>query len=264
MCGFTMTGKPARSAWGRIEEWKGTIMEISKFSLREATECTMALRKIGLDCRSMEEAADKIVTYLYNNFTDEASGTSDLALVRLFKTLAYGTLNNRLKKIAGQLFPGSVVNERTKCLTLISTIGDVDTWKSRDNSKGHKAIPLSSEEVVNKLPMIRNLIKQLGLDINTIISPDPALIKDMAEKTYNIFLVPDALDSPYIPAQNDFVIPFKIKSVIGFGGVLPDGEIFTVIIFSKKPITGDVAALFKTAALSIKVSLLPFIEKVFA
>ena len=239
-------------------------MEISKFSLREATECTMALRKTGSDCRSMEEIANKIVTYIYNNFKDEASGTSDVALVRLFKTQVYEKLDNGFKKFAGQLFPGGVVNERTKCLTLLSTIGDVDAWKSRHDSKGHKVIPLSSEEVVNKLPMIRNLIKQLGLDIKTIINPDPALIKDMAEKTYNIFLVPDALDSPYIPAQNDFVIPFKIKSVIGFGGVLPDGEVFTVIIFSKKPITEDVAVLFKTVALSIKVAVLPFIEKVFA
>jgi hypothetical protein len=239
-------------------------MVLSKFGLREATECTTALRKIGSDCRSMEETANKIVTYLYNNFTDETSRTSEFALVRLFKTQAYEKLNNGLKKLVGKLFPDGVANEQTKCLTLISTIGDVNSWKSRDTSKGHKAIPLSSEETVNKLPMIRNLIKQLGLDIKTIISPDPALIKDMAEKTYNIFLVPEALDSPYIPAQNDFVIPFKIKSVIGFGGVLPDGEIFTVIIFSKKPIVEDVAALFKTVALSIKVALLPFIEKVFA
>jgi two-component system, NtrC family, sensor kinase len=237
---------------------------ISKFGLREATECTMALRKIGQNCRSMEEAAAKIVDLFYNSFTDETGLTRDFSLVRLFKTHAFGKLNAGLKKFAGHCFPDEVVNNTTKCLTLLATTGDDETWKSRENSKGHKAIPLSSEDVVNKLPMIRNLIKQLGLDVKTVINPDPEIIKDMAEKTYNVFLVPDASGSPYIPAQNEFVIPFHIKSVLGFGGVLPDGEIFVVIIFSKKCISGDVAALFKTIALSIKVSLLPFMGKTFS
>jgi hypothetical protein len=256
-----MTGKPARSAWGRIEGWKWKPMVISKFGLREATECTTAFRKIGLNCQSMEEAATRIVEYFYNNFADETSMKGDFALVRLFATQTFGKLDSGLKKAARKWLSDVTVNKETKCLTLLASIGDVDAWKSRDNSKGHKAIPLSSEEVVNKLPMIRNLIKQLGLDIKTIISPDPALIKDVAEKTYNIFLVSDALGSPYIPAQNDFVIPYQIKSVIGFGGVFPDGEIFAVIIFSKKFISEEVAALFKTVALSIKVSLLPFLCK---
>jgi hypothetical protein len=237
---------------------------ISKFGLRDATECTMALRKIGKDCLSMEDAAKKTVELFYNGFTDETGAAKDFALVRLFKTHAFGKLDPGLKKFAAQCFPDVAVNTNTKCLTLLATTGDALEWKSRGNSKGHKAIPLSSEDVVNKLPMIRNLIKQLGLDVKTVISPDPGLLKDMAEKTYNVFLVPDASASPYIPAQNDFVAPFAIKSVLGFGGVFPDAEIFVVIIFSKKTITEGVAALFKTIALSVKVSLLPFMGKIFS
>jgi hypothetical protein len=212
----------------------------------------------------MEEAAAEIVDLFYNSFTDETGSTRDFALVRVFKTHAYGKLNAELKKFARQCFPDEVVNITTKCLTLLATIGDDESWKSRRNSRGHKAIPLSSEDVVNKLPMIRNLIKQLGLDVQTVLQPDPEIVRDMSEKTYNVFLVPNALGSPYIPAQNDFVIPFHIESVLGFGGAFPDGEIFVTIIFSKKPINEDVATLFKTIALSIKVSLLPFIGKTFS
>jgi hypothetical protein len=239
-------------------------VELSKFGLREATECSMALRKIGQNCRSMEEVAAGIVELFYRSFTDETTSECYFALVLFFKTQAFGKLDTELKKSAGGCFHDGVVNTTTKCLTLLATTGDADNWKSRENSKGHKAIPLSSEDVVNKLPMIRNLIKQLGLEVKTVINPDPAIIKDLSEKTYNVFLVTDALGSPYIPAQNDFVTPFRIKSVLGFGGVLPDGDIFAVIIFSKKRIAEDVATLFKTVALSIKVSLLPFMGKVFA
>lgn len=239
-------------------------MRISKFGLREATDCSLALRKIGRDCRSMEEAGNRIVKFFFDSFTDETGLTSDFALVRLFATRAFGKLDTGLKAFARRCFSNKTISNATKCLTLLATTGDAENLKSRENSKGHKAIPLISEDVVNKLPMIRNLLNQLGLDVKTVLSADPGLIRDLAEKTYNIFLVQDAPGSQYIPAQNDFVVPFHIKSVLGFGGVLPDGELFTVIIFSKAIITEDVAALFRTIALSTKISLLPFMGKVFA
>ena len=46
------------------------------------------------------------------------------------------------------------------------------------------------------------------------------LIGDMSKKTYDTFYVPESVGSPYIPTQDDFVIPNGIKSVLGFGGVL--------------------------------------------
>ncbi|MDD5673385.1 MAG: hypothetical protein PHC61_04425, partial [Chitinivibrionales bacterium] len=155
------------------------------------------------------------------------------------------------------------LHKETKCLTLLGTTGDNDAWKSRHDSKGHQTIPLPSEDVVNKIPMIRNLIKQLGLDIKTVIKPDPGIIQDLSENTFNIFLVPEAAGSSYILAQDTFVVPFNIKSVLGFGGLLPDGNIFAIIIFSKKTISEAVANQFKTLALAIKISLLPFLKKVF-
>ena len=55
----------------------------------------------------------------------------------------------------------------------------------------------------------------------------------MEPKTYNVFHVPEAFDNPLIPAQEDFVLPYRIKSVLGFGGLLPSGDIFAVILFLK-------------------------------
>ena len=45
--------------------------------------------------------------------------------------------------------------------------------------------------------------------------------------------MPEAAGSPYIPAQEDFVQPVGIRSVLGFGGMLPGGDIFVVILFSR-------------------------------
>ena len=112
--------------------------------------------------------------------------------------------------------------------------------------------------------MIANLIKQLGLEISTVVQPDPHLLLDTSQKTFNVFYVPEALGSPLIPAQRDFVIPYHIKSALGFGGVLPLGSLFVVVLFSKVPLSPEIAALFKPLALSVKMAVLPFEDAVFA
>jgi hypothetical protein len=131
-------------------------------------------------------------------------------------------------------------------------------------SQGHQAIPLPSKEIVNRIPMMRNLIKQMGLSIETIINPDPDLLLDLSKKTFNVFYVPDAVNSPYIPAQENFVKPYGIKSVLGFGGILPSGNVFSVIMFSKTAISSNTANLFNTLALNVKMLILPFDDHVFA
>ena len=40
---------------------------------------------------------------------------------------------------------------------------------------------------------------------------------------------------------------------------MPSGELFATILFSRTPIPREVADLFKTLALNVKVALLPFV-----
>jgi sigma-B regulation protein RsbU (phosphoserine phosphatase) len=75
-----------------------------------------------------------------------------------------------------------------------------------------------------------------------------------------VFFVAEALGSPYVPAQEDFVIPSGIRSVLGFGGVLPSGELFAVILFSQTPIAAATAERFGSIALSVKLALLAFVD----
>jgi len=63
-------------------------------------------------------------------------------------------------------------------LTLLATVGEQAEWNVRDQSIGHQAIPLPSEEIVARAPMISQLIRQLGLEIYTIIRPEPSILID--------------------------------------------------------------------------------------
>ena len=80
--------------------------------------------------------------------------------------------------------------------------------------------------------MISQLIKELGLELSYVLQPSPDIVKELAGKRHGVFHVEHALGSPYIPAQQEFVVRFGIKSVLGFGGMLATGDLFAVILFA--------------------------------
>jgi signal transduction histidine kinase len=150
-----------------------------------------------------------------------------------------------------------------KCLTLLATAGARPEWNSRRASAAHRAIPLVSKEILSQAPMISSLLRQLGVRVEVLLGSNPGLLVDSQPTSFNVFYVSEARGSPYIPAQDDFVRPLAIRSVLGFGGLLPLGDIFVVILFARVPIPRETAELFQTLALNVKMAALPFDEAVF-
>ncbi|MGR3178479.1 MAG: hypothetical protein ACUZ8E_10525 [Candidatus Anammoxibacter sp.] len=239
------------------------MYDINHFTLANMTDCGDALRNLGSGAKSMEEVANNTVRFFFDNFADKQTNEKAYALVRFFKTHPYGELDAGLQEFAGGLLNGQTIPPETKCLTLLGTVGDKPAWNSRNDSNGHKAIPLISEEMVSRLPMVRHLIRQLGLDVNSVLVPDSNIIVELEKKTFNVFHVEDAAGNQYVVAQDDFVVPCGIRSVIGFGGMMASGNIFVVIMFSKSLITSTTANMFKPLALSVKLAVSPFEGKVF-
>lgn len=230
--------------------------ELTRFTMSDMTECGRALRRLASSAESMEAVAGKIVHYLYDHLIDPDTGKNAMTQVRFFKTHDYDDLSPDLRAFADGILDGSPAPPDMKCLCLLATIGENPEWNSRDNSTEHKAIPLPSEELVRQFPMISNLVKQFGLELTTILKPDPSCLRDLNETTYNVFLVPEARGSAFIPHQEDFVDPYGVRSVLGFGGVLPSGNLFATIMFSKVAITQEIADLFRPLTLSVKIALL--------
>jgi hypothetical protein len=234
---------------------------LTNFTFTDMVECGLDLCQLGLGVENMEFASQKIVKYFYEALIDEQTGATACALIRCFKTHSYQDLDAELKEsVCSQL--NYIPYLSMKCLTMLATIGDKPEWNSRHTSVGHKVIPLVSEDVVAQFPMISQLLKQFGLDVSMVIKSTRQLMVGSQEKKLNVFHVPIALDSPYIPAQESFVIPFGIKSVLGFGGLLPSGNLFAIIMFSKVPISRRTAGIFKSLAPSVRSALLRFDGKV--
>ncbi|AFY35099.1 sensor histidine kinase [Calothrix sp. PCC 7507] len=232
--------------------------DLRKMTLRNMSECGLALRQLGNNANSMEDVSNHIIEYFYNNLVDQKSGDGSCALIRFFKTNSYEELEPALQKYVCKILDNDVVTNSLKCLTLMATAGELPEWNSRYESVGHQVIPLGSKEAIAQIPMISQLLYQLGLNADTIVKPDAHLLTDLEQKLYNVFYVSNALESPYIPAKESFIIPFNVKSVLGFGGLLPSGNMFAVIMFLKVVLPKMTVDLFRPLSLSVKTAILPF------
>lgn len=237
--------------------------DLTTFSLHDMATCGAALRRLAADHHSMEDVAESIVRFLFESFVDARTKAKQCALVRFFKTHVYEDLTPEVQRFADGLLGGVPINPSVRCLTLMATAGIRPEWNDRRLSQGHQSIPLVSKQMLDGAPMISRLMQQLGVDIDIVLGERQELILDLAQKAYNVFYVPEARGSQYIPAQQAFVIPFGIQSVLGCGGLLPSGNLFAVIMFSTVPIKRETAEMFKTLSLNIRLSILPFEDVVF-
>ena len=236
--------------------------DLRSFELHDMLRCGLDIRQAARNAPSLEAAATSIVRYLFGAFRDSGSGDPQLALVRFYKTMPYRELDPDLRVYAKAALGEAPRDEGMRCLTLLATAGVEEGWNDRHESQGHRAIPLASVRMVHRAPMIAQLIEQMGMDVEHLVQTDPTVVPDSEGRTFNIFYVEKAPGSPYIPAQTDFVVPFGIQSVVGFGGILK-GEMFAVVLFSRVPIPPTGAGRFRNIALEVKAVLHP-VEKVFA
>jgi hypothetical protein len=229
--------------------------DLRTFDLTDTIRCGSELRRIIQSASCLEEAAQAITDMLYESLEDGGTGQPSCALVRCYKTHSFNALPTDLQGFARNVLKRKPSSPRVKCLTLLGTAGTRPEWKDRRRSLGHQAIPLESVEMVEQAPMVSQLIRQLGLDIASLIAPTPEILRQMEGKSYGVFYVPRAAGSPYIPAQADFVVRERIQSVVGFGGLLRNGDMLAIIVFSRTPISEETANRFRTLALDIRASL---------
>ncbi len=237
--------------------------DLRNVTLADRLRCAVDIQRAARQARSLEAAANIVVRYLYEQSVPAPDGKNGCALVRCYITHPYGSLDAKSQAFAAAILGDASPAESMNCLTLLATVGDEPAWNSRLESTGHQTIPLPSAQAVERAPMIAQLIKQFGLQIADVVNPSADLLHELAGKSYNVFHVENALGSPHVPAQKDFVIPYGIESVLGFGGSLATGDLYAVILFSRVRIPEKSANRFRSLALDVKAAFFPFKETVF-
>jgi len=234
---------------GRLQPY-----EIEEFSLTDMMHCGGIIRGLARLATELQ-FAEALVRFLYDQMLDK-DGDRALALVRLFETRRLDELDIELRDLAKTTLPGAA--PETTCLTLVATAGDQAQWNDSKLSKEHRVIPLPSEEAVERLPMIAQVLSQFGLEISSFLRPQGEMLVGTPDA--RVFHVPEARGSPFIPAQSEFVMPCGIRSVVAFGDLLPGGRLFVVLLFSKSPISREIAALFGYLSLSTRMAMLTYLD----
>lgn len=230
--------------------------QLERFALGDMLRCSLELRRLAGRATTMEAAARQLCRYLFDELQTEDEQPA-CVLVRLYKTHSLDALPPSLRAFARRRAEGEL-SPRTRCLTLLASVGTEPGWNDRRASRAHQVIPLASTTMVERAPMIAQLIRALGLGLEEVVRPTAEVVHDLKGRSYGVFHVPDALDSPYIPAQDDFVRPHGVRSVVGFGGTLPDGELFVVVLFARVTVGESAANRFRHIALDVKGSLMRF------
>jgi signal transduction histidine kinase/CheY-like chemotaxis protein len=235
------------------------MYDLNRFDLHDMAMCGAALRRLGVGAASLEEVAGRVTRYFYEHLTIGTAGPPACALVRFFKTHPYQHLDASRQEAARTRLGRAPDIPAVRCLTLLGSAGHEPEWNNPNNSRRYRAIPLLDEEAVRQLPMVAQLFHQLNPALlPALVRPCPNLVLDTHEHSYNVFFVRQAKESPFVPVQTDFVLRYGVESVLGFGGTLPGGEVFAVILFSTVPLAAETADLFRAMAPCVKLAALPF------
>lgn len=212
---------------------------------------------------SRQSAGQRLVDLFFERLNIGATKEPACVLARCFQTCTYAQMPLHYRDAADQLLENVAEQpaalDQMRCLTLLATRGVRSVWNDVLTSVAHQAIPLPSVEVVRKAPMIARLFDQLGISIERAVMPpdSPEFLLD-APSDFRVFHIAEAMGSPFIPAQASFVEPFGVRSVVGMGGTLPDGELMAVVLFTRVPISQHVAMRFSVVAASLRKATLAF------
>ncbi len=217
------------------------MYDLRDFQLSDMVRLDAGLRSCVTGSESMEQAADALITHLADQLVDKETGQRSCVLARLFVTLPLGRLEAPLEDAARTALAadGALAGDVTdvRCLTLLATVGDAPEWCSRHRSQAHRVLPLHTAQAVQRSPMVSELLRQLGVDAAALTDgAGSGLLVARPGASLGVFHVEHAEGSPHVPAQAEFVAQFGIRSVLGFGGILPGGELYAVVCFSRTPV----------------------------
>ena len=235
------------------------MYDLTRFTLADVVELGRALGRAESQ-PSTEEAAGEIVAHLCEHLQDKVEGERACLLGRMFKTVRLHRLPPRLQALARREAGERDLAPETGCLTLLATLGRRPEWNDRRRSHHHQAIPLVGDDLAVRTPMVAALLDHLAYDRRPR-SPEAFLAADEGD-VLDVLHVPDATLGGFCDPA--FVAAEGVRSVVAFGGPLPDGEVYAVVLFTSCPVDASTAELFRFAVLSTTGALLPSLGRLFA
>ena len=245
---------PGEQPFSTANTTSATRFRLSQFALRDMIECGKQIRSLRQNHDKLPQFSAALVRYLRESIVDDDKQPA-FALARVYETQQFDQLDDELREFVARQAGGTPVPSKTNYLHLLASSGSQLAWNNPVTSTRHRLVPTPSIEAVRKMPIVNQLVEEL--QIKTERSAGKRNSPNLGTRA-GVFHIADAVNSPYIPDQESFVERHGIKSAIGFGGALPSGRLFVVILFSRVPLTHETALLFSHLSLSTQLAILPY------
>ncbi|MBX3237610.1 MAG: hypothetical protein KF814_15800 [Nitrospiraceae bacterium] len=235
------------------------MYDVANFSLADMVRVTGVLRRLGLAAASMEETAVRIVRHLQEQLLDTDEQRPACPLVQCFTTQPFAALPEADREAAKSRIVEGTLSPCTLCWTLLASAGDLPEWNDRLHARQAPVAAITDEEFPVSFPLFAPLLAQFGLGTAAPQQKDLHILLDPQERTFGVFHVPDATASPYLHStQLQLANRYGIRSVVGFGGLLPSLNAFVLALFTRVPLSKPQIEMFRTIALAAKLAFLPF------
>jgi hypothetical protein len=238
--------------------------------LRETTVETINALKQSIEttvkaCVSLEEAAQTFTNLLWEEFEES------IILVRCFVTLPFSTLPERYQRSVAQLAEGEgvtpLLGDKTPVLTLLGSRGGEEIR----NVKQYFGLPLVSYGFIESIPMIADLLRELGFSLNGEKEPRDNF-QDTGDIETNsmsflsgVFYVPDAQHAingkgERILSAFDRIAVYnserfsEIQTIFGIGGAYISGPFIAILICTKEALNKKTVEQFVPVTNYVKTS----------
>lgn len=219
-------------------------------SFRERVSAEVAVEK------TLCAAAQRFVTAFRNEFPS-------IALARLFAVVPFSSLPRHdglmAERFAERVAARDLLLPNTPVLSLLGTSGVEASWNDRSKSQGHLAIPLLSRELVEGIPMIAQLLSDIGVGLSWLdperAIPSRRLVGSMNQCFYvaRASTATDARGRLIIPSQS-FVTDHRIETVFGMAGTYVDGTLVAAILFSTEKLEKAVVDRYPSTIANFKMA----------
>ncbi len=217
--------------------------DFNQLSIVEIFRLSKYIKESCGNLASLEEVAQKLMKVLHSSFVAE-DGKSPFVLVRFFKSCSYGGLPDDIKNYIHNKEQKEKLPVDKKYLTLLGSYGEPDNWRGRGYSENYKAFPIHDEHMLEKFPMLSAVFDQIGLKRTFLKQIDKSILIKNYHRQYGLFCVENAEGSKLIPKQTEFVTPYSVKSVFGFGGSYSTSNVYAILVFSRERLHKKDARIF--------------------
>jgi signal transduction histidine kinase len=250
-----MWGRMERDVKHRAKQRSGDTETVSltALSLVDVVRCIAQVRELAAIAASIEHFAQGLMECCQHTFRVPNASDPEIVLGRCFVACPFRELSDEVQAWLQQ--GEDRINDPSTglCLSLVGSAGLVAGWNDPTMSSRYRAIPMDSKQFAVRFPMFAEVFRQIGISVEDRRFGAGVMNIGAVGGGCNVFHVPLAIGSPFIPAQNDFVRPYGIRSVVGFGGWYGQGQYFLVVMFSRVSIPTESVELLRLLALAVRV-----------